>query len=1052
MPPIVPSVAAAGARPAPHDAAAEKLIRGHLGMVLATCRRILGRADLAEDAAQEVFLQAFQTPPAHEDSLPAWLHRIAVNKAISLRRREHAHVARILRHAAGSIAVASGAATQKEAGAEIDETLDGLDESDRSLLIAHYLDGASQEQLAERLGLSQSAVSRRLHAALEAARARLRSRGVILDAMGVLACVGGCGAESPSARVQQRLLRAATRRTLGTVDASAASILALALAAVCACALMAMTGLHAESRSTAADDAPGDSGHASPIEDAIGSRAQRTVSLVLRREPVLYALAALNDALPLGEELDTRVSSQVDCRMCVTLQPHRKHTVEECLDAIAGACHGAWRSIRGHLVLMQPMTNEARARWLGDFELLSARLRGQDADPAQTEAIAPLMRALSEDLPRVPDDPAALQALLHAAFDHTQPRLRNAALSLCLTLYNNAMNGLVGERPMPAELPAAQDESDLDARIIDGLGPGSDTRTCAVAVWTAGMLGRTAAHAALVRLIQRAGPNAESVVLDGAYAALQTTAQPADAKSLEAIATATQNRDIATRCAEVLAAIGDAESWRFLESVCDPNRASPLVGGHLLGTARPLWSAPEAIARPFVQSALASWNGNEGRGLDPFTCLARWGHPSDAARLLATLPLRASVPRAFAHALGRLGDERTLARVTILLRQLPPKQAAALEAGTARLEGRKQDRDGVLLALARTLGAGLASCPDEGFWRECERRVDTESDPVAQTLAATALARSYRPLEAGALIATLASQQDPANEAILACAAGQLNLPAARTAMLAAVADRRLSAIERATIVNNARFQDAPLATVGLALRHDAGLAVPIWAHLHALPDDSRIIGQVASMIADRSVDGRVRGCALLLAAGRCGPDAAYAHDQDAFVRGCAIFRVAESGSTEAVALLLERLRHDPAAVVRRVAASGLGMQGGQQSPEVARELLAEVSGDSDLRTRILAARSLCAAVIQAKKPIHTEVVSALEADLLSTDEPALRDTISAVLSGSCDREQLDCYWWTQFNTGGNDEGVYSYSLQCCAPDPDQPVEASAPALGGAQG
>src|SRR4051794_13605952 len=58
------------------------------GMVYATCRRIVGDAALAQDAAQETFLQLLRNPQSVTGSVGAWLHRVATNKALDLVRGE----------------------------------------------------------------------------------------------------------------------------------------------------------------------------------------------------------------------------------------------------------------------------------------------------------------------------------------------------------------------------------------------------------------------------------------------------------------------------------------------------------------------------------------------------------------------------------------------------------------------------------------------------------------------------------------------------------------------------------------------------------------------------------------------------------------------------------------------------------------------------------------------------------------------------------------------------------------------------------------------------
>src|SRR5688500_3032241 len=65
-----------------------ELVRRHAALGYASCRRVLGDAHLAEDAAQETFVELVRAPASVRGSLPAWLHRVAVSKALDVGRRE----------------------------------------------------------------------------------------------------------------------------------------------------------------------------------------------------------------------------------------------------------------------------------------------------------------------------------------------------------------------------------------------------------------------------------------------------------------------------------------------------------------------------------------------------------------------------------------------------------------------------------------------------------------------------------------------------------------------------------------------------------------------------------------------------------------------------------------------------------------------------------------------------------------------------------------------------------------------------------------------------
>src|SRR5688572_23561369 len=67
----------------------EALLAQHERMVLRTALRLLGRMDLAQDAAQEVFLRMHKYLARFDDEreLGPWLYRMLVNVCHDLRRR-----------------------------------------------------------------------------------------------------------------------------------------------------------------------------------------------------------------------------------------------------------------------------------------------------------------------------------------------------------------------------------------------------------------------------------------------------------------------------------------------------------------------------------------------------------------------------------------------------------------------------------------------------------------------------------------------------------------------------------------------------------------------------------------------------------------------------------------------------------------------------------------------------------------------------------------------------------------------------------------------------
>jgi RNA polymerase sigma factor (sigma-70 family) len=161
------------------------LVERHAPAVLGVCRRMLGHAQDAEDAAQAVFLvlarnaRRVRKPAA----LSAWLHGVAVRvsrKALARRRK-----AEPLPGALPAAEPPDGA-TWADARRVIDEALATLSESLRLPVVLCYLEGLTRDEAAARLGWSLDTFRGRLERGREKLRAVLARRGFPLAA-GLLA-------------------------------------------------------------------------------------------------------------------------------------------------------------------------------------------------------------------------------------------------------------------------------------------------------------------------------------------------------------------------------------------------------------------------------------------------------------------------------------------------------------------------------------------------------------------------------------------------------------------------------------------------------------------------------------------------------------------------------------------------------------------------------------------------------------------------------------------------------------------------------------------------
>jgi RNA polymerase sigma-70 factor (ECF subfamily) len=171
---------------APVSLTEEEIFREFAPRIYNLTRRMLGNDADAEDATQDVFVQVLRKLPTFrgESAFSTWLYRIAVNTALSYRRKrairktyslvepfqefadngEHRSLVR--RWAAGPEQLA----LDREAHQLIENAIGQLPEMYRDVYVLADVEGLSNADIAEMLELSVAAVKSRLH------RARLLMR------------------------------------------------------------------------------------------------------------------------------------------------------------------------------------------------------------------------------------------------------------------------------------------------------------------------------------------------------------------------------------------------------------------------------------------------------------------------------------------------------------------------------------------------------------------------------------------------------------------------------------------------------------------------------------------------------------------------------------------------------------------------------------------------------------------------------------------------------------------------------------------------------------
>lgn len=170
-----------------------EIVGRHAGLVYGTCLRVLADADKAADATQETFFQLLKRADEITDSIPGWLHRVAVGKAIDLVRNDARRRQREQRYVGAKSGLDT---TWREICPYVDEALDRLDDQTRALLVDHFLEGRSMTALAEELSVSRPTVSRRIESGLARLRAQLHKQGVTVAVAGLSTLLAENAAQS----------------------------------------------------------------------------------------------------------------------------------------------------------------------------------------------------------------------------------------------------------------------------------------------------------------------------------------------------------------------------------------------------------------------------------------------------------------------------------------------------------------------------------------------------------------------------------------------------------------------------------------------------------------------------------------------------------------------------------------------------------------------------------------------------------------------------------------------------------------------------------------
>jgi RNA polymerase sigma-70 factor (ECF subfamily) len=143
----------------------------HAPHIDAVVRRLAGDPDLAEDIAQEVWIQIFRALPTYrgESQFGTWAHRIAVNRTLNALRRTRRLTKIETDIEEETVAVEHGG-DRAMLRSVIDAAAAKLSPGARTVFLMHDVEGYTHEEIASELGITAGGSKSQLFKA----RAKLR--------------------------------------------------------------------------------------------------------------------------------------------------------------------------------------------------------------------------------------------------------------------------------------------------------------------------------------------------------------------------------------------------------------------------------------------------------------------------------------------------------------------------------------------------------------------------------------------------------------------------------------------------------------------------------------------------------------------------------------------------------------------------------------------------------------------------------------------------------------------------------------------------------------
>ncbi|MGM0566113.1 MAG: RNA polymerase sigma factor [Bacteroidota bacterium] len=164
------------------DEKAFRTLVGSYGkMIFHTCFRIIQDKDDAQDIAQDVFVEAFQSVDKfmNQSAISTWLYRIAINKSLNFIKKHKKRTLTDDISKYGSADLSEKDASFKTENEErhliLSQAIDSLPESQKTAFVLHKIEEKSYKEIASLTGNSLSSVESLMHRAKNNLQKRLVS-------------------------------------------------------------------------------------------------------------------------------------------------------------------------------------------------------------------------------------------------------------------------------------------------------------------------------------------------------------------------------------------------------------------------------------------------------------------------------------------------------------------------------------------------------------------------------------------------------------------------------------------------------------------------------------------------------------------------------------------------------------------------------------------------------------------------------------------------------------------------------------------------------------